>query len=124
MAMRIMQLLQISVTHHSVTKPGSLFMGRKPIGKTAMTAAERQRRRRARLQKERPLADLRAAWDACDKKGRTRFLRELPAASLQRKQERRAALERALAEKIVSTWPEADRRLYWEKRGYPLLSGG
>jgi hypothetical protein len=57
-------------------------MGRKPIGKTAMTAAERQRRRRARLRKERPLADLRAAWDTFDKSERAWFLRELGTAKL------------------------------------------
>jgi hypothetical protein len=32
MAMRIIELLLISVTHRPVTKRGSLFMGRKPIG--------------------------------------------------------------------------------------------
>jgi hypothetical protein len=65
-----------------------------------MTAAERQRRRRARLRKERPLADLRAAWDACDKSERAWFLREFGAAKLSAKRERRAERERELAEKI------------------------
>jgi hypothetical protein len=65
-------------------------MGRKPIGKTAMTATERQRRRRARLREERPLADLRAAWDACGKAERARFLRELSADRTAAKKARRA----------------------------------
>jgi hypothetical protein len=56
-------------------------MGRKPIGKTAMTATERQRRRRARLRPGQRYDALRAAWDACDKAERARFLRELRAAS-------------------------------------------
>jgi hypothetical protein len=42
-------------------------MGRKPIGKTAMTATERQQRRRARLQALRPYAELERAWAACSR---------------------------------------------------------
>jgi hypothetical protein len=78
-------------------------MGRKPIGNTAMTAAERQRRRRDRLRPGQRYDALRAAWEACDQKSRTRFLRELGAAKLSAKIERRAQRERELAEKIRAT---------------------
>ena len=47
-------------------------MGRKPIGKTAMTAAERQQRYRARLRPSQRYDALRRAWDACGKSERTR----------------------------------------------------
>jgi hypothetical protein len=46
-------------------------MGRKPVGKVAMTAAERQRRRRAKLQPERSYDALRRAWAACGKRSRS-----------------------------------------------------
>jgi hypothetical protein len=95
-------------------------MGRKPIGKIAMTATERQRRRRARLRPAQRYDALRRAWDACDKAERTRFLRELSADRTAAKKARRAALERALAEKIVVTWPEADHRRWFE--GLPIVS--
>jgi hypothetical protein len=95
------------------------------LGKTAMTPAQRQQRRRARLRKERPLARLRAAWDACDKAQRSRFLRGLRAASLQRKKERRAALERALADKISGARPmEPAGTITGWLNGLPIISGG
>jgi hypothetical protein len=50
-------------------------LGRKPIGKTAMTAAERQLRRRARLQEGRAYAELERAWAACSMSERARFKR-------------------------------------------------
>ena len=95
-------------------------MFRKPIGKTAMTAAERQRRRRARLRPGQRYDALRAAWEACDKKGRTRFLRELSAVSLQRKKERRAERLRAIADKIRATWPTEGAAF----EGLPIGGGG
>jgi hypothetical protein len=94
-------------------------MGRKPIGKTAMTAAERQRRRRARLRPGQRYDALRAAWEACDKKSGTRFLRELGAAKLSAKRERRAQRERELAEKIRAAWPTKGAVF----EGLPIISG-
>jgi hypothetical protein len=93
-------------------------LGRNPVGKSAMTAAERQRRRHARLRPAQRYDALRAAWEACDRKQRSRFLRELSADRTAGKKARRAALERALAEKIVATWLEADRRRWFE--GLPI----
>jgi hypothetical protein len=76
-------------------------MGRKPIGEKAMTATERQRRRRHRLKQEQGFVALRRAWDACTKAERTRFLRELSAERrLVAKHARRAKRVRELAEKI------------------------
>ena len=86
-------------------------MGRKPIHREAMTAAERQRRRRDRLRQGQGLVALRRAWEECTKSERTRFLRELRADQLKAKQERRAERERALGEKIRR---ENERRGYVE----------
>jgi hypothetical protein len=94
-------------------------MGRKPIGKTAMTAAERQQRRRARLRPAQRYEALRRAWDACDKSERARFQRELGAAKLNAKKERRAQRERELAEKIRAAWPMEGATF----EGLPIVSG-
>ena len=75
-------------------------MGRKPIGQQAMSAAERQRRRRARLKPDQALLALRQAWEACPPAARRRFLRELGAVRLKAKQERRAERLRELNEKL------------------------
>lgn len=51
--------------------------GRKPLGKTAMTAAERQRKRRARLRADAQCRTLMDAWDAASPDAQGRFLLEL-----------------------------------------------
>ena len=100
-------------------------MGRRPIGKTAMTATERQRRRRARLRRGQGYDVLCRAWAACDKAERARFLRELRAPAAKRKKERRAERERALAEKIGGGRPIAPAGAItgWLD-GLPIVSGG
>lgn len=100
-------------------------MGRKPIGKTAMTATERQRRRRASLRPGQRYDALKRAWAACAKGERARFLRELRAATTKRKKERRAERERALAETISGGRPmaAAGTILGW-LNGLPIISGG
>jgi hypothetical protein len=75
-------------------------MGRKPIGKTAMTDVERQQRRRERLRQGQALIALHRAWDACSKAERSRFRRELSADRLATKKARRAERERQLGETI------------------------
>jgi hypothetical protein len=100
-------------------------MGRKPIGETAMTATERQRRRRARLRRGQGYDALCRAWAACDKAERARFLRELRAPAAKRKKERRAERERDLAEKISGGRPMAPAGAItgWLD-GLPIISGG
>lgn len=87
-------------------------MGRKPIGKTAMMAAERQRRCRARLKALRPYAELERAWAACSRKKRSRFLRSLRSAAQLLKKERRAEREWALTMKTLATWPPDEAKRY------------
>jgi hypothetical protein len=111
MAMRIM----VRYVTLCLSRYRTLLMGSKPLGKVAMTAAERQRRRRARLRPKQRYDALTRAWDACGKAERSRFLRELRAVKLEAKRERRAQRERELAEKTVATWPEADRRRWFER---------
>lgn len=56
---------------------GPIAMGRKPVFETAMTAAERQRRRRERLKQGLNFLALGRAWDECTRAERAWFLREL-----------------------------------------------
>jgi hypothetical protein len=98
-------------------------MGRKPIGKTAMTVAERQRRRRARLWPERAYDALCRAWAACGRKERARFKRELHTELTAAKKARRAERERDLAEKINCMNRESANKPVWLFHGLPTSGG-
>jgi hypothetical protein len=96
-------------------------MGRKPLRKSgAMTAAERQRRRRAGLGGA--TTRYAAPGPPAVKRSRSASFAGLRAAALQRKKERRAAVELALAEKI-----NRGNRKHAKPRmlgGLPIISGG
>jgi hypothetical protein len=126
-----------SVTHGRSRKG---LMGRKPLGREAMTATQRQRRRRERLKQGQTLLALCRAWEACTKAERTRFLRGLRAEQLAAKQARRAARVMALAEKVRLANEERGKMLHgpdyvepqfhaagqivgWIGR-FPIISGG
>jgi hypothetical protein len=109
-------------------------MGRKPSGKTAMTAAERQRRRRERLKPEKTYAALCAAWEVSSRAQRTRFLRDLRATTLAAKKALRAEKRRQLAETLrrenerrgadMTPVGPGERRIVGWLAGLPIWSCG